>query len=189
MAQSQSVPAQPAISGRKALVGALILGAIAAGLIVAVLASRDSNTPAAPVVAEPVSVVFALQDIPAGTTITADMLEERLVPPELVVSGAFTDLTDVEGVVARSVVIAPPGPERDALRMIADGRRTFRHDTFGDEAKWTDQLRMHEVVRTAVDPLTALSVGLKVDLDALPPSVTTLTFMPGLRRPRSGSLT
>jgi hypothetical protein len=55
--------------------------------------------------------------------------------------------------------------------LVAQGRHIFRHDTFGDEAKWTDQLRMHEVVRTAVDPLTALSVGLKVDLDALPPSV------------------
>lgn len=101
MAQSQAVPAQPAISGRKALVGALILGAIAAGLIVAVLASRDTGTTVAPVVAEPVSVVFAVTDIPAGTAITAEMLEERLVPVELLVAGAFTQLADVEGVIAR----------------------------------------------------------------------------------------
>ena len=26
-----------------------------------------------------------------------------------------------------------------------DGREVFRHDTFGDERFWTDQLRMHEV--------------------------------------------
>jgi mono/diheme cytochrome c family protein len=50
------------------------------------------------------------------------------------------------------------------------GKQTFRFDTFGDETKWTDQLRLHEVVRT-VDPTTALSVGLKVDSEALPPDV------------------
>ena len=49
-----------------------------------------------------------------------------------------------------------------------DGREVFRFDTFGDEAQWTDTLRMHEVIQSAVDPVTALSVGLKVDADALP---------------------
>lgn len=55
--------------------------------------------------------------------------------------------------------------------LIAQGQQIFRHDTFGDEAQWTDTLRLHEVIETAVDPLTALSVGLKVDSEALPPSV------------------
>ncbi|MBE0547272.1 MAG: c-type cytochrome [Rubrivivax sp.] len=55
--------------------------------------------------------------------------------------------------------------------LVAQGRQTFRHDTFGDEAHWTDTLRMHEVIASAVDPLTALSVGLKVDADALPAEV------------------
>ncbi len=32
-------------------------------------------------------------------------------------------------------------------------------------------LRMHEVISAAVDPVTALSVGLKVDSEALPQSV------------------
>lgn len=48
-----------------------------------------------------------------------------------------------------------------------DGLAIFRFDTFGDEQLWTDFLRMHEVIAT-VDPKTALSVGLKVDVDALP---------------------
>ncbi len=52
-----------------------------------------------------------------------------------------------------------------------DGRQIFRHDTFGDEQLWTDTLRMHEVIASAVDPTTALSVGLKVDADAVPPEV------------------
>jgi hypothetical protein len=55
--------------------------------------------------------------------------------------------------------------------LAAQGRHVFRYETFGDEAKWTDTLRMHEVIAAAVDPVTALSVGLKVDVDALPPAV------------------
>ncbi len=55
--------------------------------------------------------------------------------------------------------------------LAAQGKQIFRFETFGDETKWTDQLRMHEVIRTAVDPVTALKVGLKVDADALPPAV------------------
>ena len=55
--------------------------------------------------------------------------------------------------------------------LVAEGQQVFRFDTFGDETQWTDALRMHEVIRTAVDPVTALSVGLKVDAEALPPAV------------------
>src|SRR4051812_49384034 len=55
--------------------------------------------------------------------------------------------------------------------LVAQGKQIFRFDTFGDESQWTDTLRMHEVIRTAVDPMTALSVGLKVDAEALPPAV------------------
>ena len=51
-----------------------------------------------------------------------------------------------------------------------DGQAIFRFDTFGDEQLWTNVLRMHEAVST-VDPATALAVGLKVDVDALPSSV------------------
>jgi mono/diheme cytochrome c family protein len=59
----------------------------------------------------------------------------------------------------------------DDPAKVAEGKEIFRHDTFGDETKWTDTLRMHEVVAMAVDPMTALSVGLKVDADALPAEV------------------
>ena len=57
--------------------------------------------------------------------------------------------------------------------LIEQGRQVFRFDTFGDEAKWTDTLQMHTVIATAVDPTTALSVGLKVDAEALPAAVVT----------------
>jgi len=56
-------------------------------------------------------------------------------------------------------------------QMVTAGQDTFRHDTFGDETFWTDVLQMNKVIETAVDPLTAASVGLKVDADALPMTV------------------
>jgi mono/diheme cytochrome c family protein len=59
---------------------------------------------------------------------------------------------------------------RDGERTLRDGRAIFRFDTFGDEQLWTGVLRMHEVI-PAVDPVTALAVGLKVDVEALPPAV------------------
>jgi hypothetical protein len=61
-------------------------------------------------------------------------------------------------------------PQEREQRGIAAGRQIFRYDTFGDEQLWTDVLRMHEVVAN-VPPVTALAVGLKVDVDALPPAV------------------
>jgi mono/diheme cytochrome c family protein len=54
-------------------------------------------------------------------------------------------------------------------QQLAEGQQIFRFDTFGDETFWTDTLRIHEVIQSAVSPLAALGVGLKVDADALPP--------------------
>ena len=53
-----------------------------------------------------------------------------------------------------------------------DGKAIFRFDTFGDEQLWTDVLRMHEVI-AKVSPASALAVGLKVDVEALPPEIIT----------------
>jgi mono/diheme cytochrome c family protein len=50
-----------------------------------------------------------------------------------------------------------------------DGQQIFRFDTFGDEQLWTDVLQLNQVIETSVDPITALAIGLKVDVDALPP--------------------
>jgi len=55
--------------------------------------------------------------------------------------------------------------------LAAQGQNIFRFDTFGDESFWTDVLQMNQVIQSAVDPVTALSVGLKVDADALPAAV------------------
>ena len=64
----------------------------------------------------------------------------------------------------------------NALKMIDEGRQTFRFDTFGDEAFWGDTLKLHQAIKgsakggvgAGVSPKAALSVGLKVDVDALP---------------------
>ena len=61
-------------------------------------------------------------------------------------------------------------------RVLMEGRHTFRFDTFGDEAFWGDTLRLHEAIEGSalggvgpgVSPRTALVVGLKVDVAALP---------------------
>jgi cytochrome c2 len=57
----------------------------------------------------------------------------------------------------------------EAPDVAVSGRDVFRHDTFGDETFWTGTLKLNEVVEKGVDPTTALSVGLKVDSEALPP--------------------
>ncbi|MGD0466854.1 MAG: hypothetical protein ABSA54_00615 [Terriglobales bacterium] len=64
-------------------------------------------------------------------------------------------------------------------RTLQDGQQTFRFDDFGDEAWWGDTLHLHEAIEgvkfggigPGISPATALSLGLKVDLDALPPSL------------------
>jgi hypothetical protein len=63
-----------------------------------------------------------------------------------------------------------------ARNLFEEGRQIFRYDTFGDEAFWGGQLQLHEAIQgrkfggvgPGVSPATALSVGLKVDVDALP---------------------
>src|SRR5437762_2879051 len=66
---------------------------------------------------------------------------------------------------------AAPATDDFSPATLAAGQRVFRFDTFGDEQFWTDTARMHEVVQKSVSPTTALSVGLKVDADAIPPDV------------------
>jgi hypothetical protein len=63
-----------------------------------------------------------------------------------------------------------------AQQMIEQGRQIFRYDTFGSEAFWGDSLQLHKAIAGSknggvgggVSPKAALSVGLKVDADALP---------------------
>ena len=68
-----------------------------------------------------------------------------------------------------------------------EGQAIFRFDTFGDEQLWTNVLRMHEPIAT-VDPETALGVGLKVDVDALP-SALIAALRAGEVDPKSSAVT
>ena len=60
--------------------------------------------------------------------------------------------------------------------LFEDGRDIFRFDTFGSEGFYGDVLRLHDAIKgealggvgPGVSPATALAVGLKVDLNALP---------------------
>jgi hypothetical protein len=63
--------------------------------------------------------------------------------------------------------------------LLDRGRQIFRFDTFGDESFWGDSLKLHQAIAgsenggvgTGVSPETALAVGLKVDVEALPASL------------------
>jgi mono/diheme cytochrome c family protein len=74
-------------------------------------------------------------------------------------------------VVVIAVVAACMKPIASAPATAENGQQIFRFDTFGDEQFWTDTLHLERVVQQAVDPTTALTVGLKVDMDALPAAV------------------
>lgn len=52
--------------------------------------------------------------------------------------------------------------------QVQAGKHVFRFDTFGDERFWTDTAQLNQVIQQSVSPKVALSVGLKVDADALP---------------------
>ena len=75
----------------------------------------------------------------------------------------------------------------NSRRLIREGRRVFRFDTFGDEAFWGDLLGLHKAIAgtalggvatpdlklDGVSPRTALAAGLKVDIEALPRDFTS----------------
>lgn len=68
---------------------------------------------------------------------------------------------------------------QQSMKLIKQGRHIFRHDTFGNEPFWGGQLRLHEAIAgeanggvgPGMSPNTALALGLKVDVKALPKSL------------------
>ena len=71
------------------------------------------------------------------------------------------------------------GINANSATLLEQGREIFRYETFGDEAWWTDTIQLHKAVEgdqhggvgDGVSPATALSVGLKVDIDAVPKKI------------------
>ena len=47
------------------------------------------------------------------------------------------------------------------------GKEIFRDETFGNEVFWTDTARLHELIDEHIQPIEALKLGLKVDMDRL----------------------
>jgi len=82
-------------------------------------------------------------------------------------------------VVQAAEAAEPLAASHGTARLLAEGRNTFRFDTFGDEDFWGGTLQLHQAIAGAahggvgpgVSPRTALAVGLKVDAQALPPAV------------------
>jgi hypothetical protein len=70
-------------------------------------------------------------------------------------------------------------PASPVARELAQGRRIFRFDTFGDQAFWGGALQLQRAIAgqklggvgPGVSPKTALSVGLKVDAAKVPKAV------------------
>jgi mono/diheme cytochrome c family protein len=91
------------------------------------------------------------------------------------------------GILVNGTVSAVSGsgaPDRDAgvanaERLFREGRNVFRFDTFGDEEVWGGVLGLHKAIEGSklggvgpgVSPKQALALGLKVDVNALPPPV------------------
>src|SRR5688572_1059829 len=101
-------------------------------------------------------------------------------------AAACDDDVEVAGSIAPSAAgtSGTPDPGSDpvvdsASRLIAEGRDTFRYDTFGDEVFWGDTLKLHQAIAgeenggvgAGVSPVAALELGLKVDAEALPADV------------------
>jgi hypothetical protein len=102
------------------------------------------------------------------------MLDQKTLHKTLLYSGALllvlTFLFGVAGMQAKASQTAD---------LVAEGKQIFRFDTFGDEDFWGGQLQLHQAIQgeqfggvgPGVSPETALAVGLKVDVKALPESL------------------
>jgi hypothetical protein len=95
------------------------------------------------------------------------------VAPAIAVSGFLDQTSDSSHAWDQQV--------RGHTRELMDqGREVFRYDTFGSEAFFGNTIGLHQAIEGSkfpggvgggVSPNTALKVGLKVDMDALPPAV------------------
>ena len=95
----------------------------------------------------------------------------------LIVAGVL--LSNVTFASKRSTSFSDIKTNFNAFKLVKEGRNTFRHETLGNETFWGDTLRLHEAIAGeanggvggGVSPATALAVGLRVDVQALPSDV------------------
>ena len=101
------------------------------------------------------------------------MVDQKISNKTLILSGVLVLTLGLFGIVHTQAKAS------QAQNLIAEGKQIFRFDTFGDEDFWGGELRLHEAIEGAqfggvgpgVSPNTALAVGLKVDVEALPKSL------------------
>jgi len=98
----------------RVLVLALVLGAVAAGLIVAYLASRGSGGETTTV--PTMSVVVATEDIAAGKKVTDSMVELKALPETAIITDAATAKEQVVGQTLRYPVAK--GEQLSNLRLV-----------------------------------------------------------------------
>jgi hypothetical protein len=105
------------------------------------------------------------------STVGAVVVGIALYVAFVIVNGAISAASS-----KRSPAAAAASPN---ARLLAQGRRIFRFDTFGDQAFWGGALQLHRAITgrqlggvgPGVSPKTALSVGLKVDATKIPKTV------------------
>jgi hypothetical protein len=98
------------------------------------------------------------------------MLSQKTIHKLLIRSGILLLALVVFGIASTQA------QARKSAALIEQGKQIFRFDTFGDEDFWGGQLRLHDAIQgeqfggegPGVSPATALEVGLKVDVQALP---------------------
>lgn len=98
------------------------------------------------------------------------MLHGKTVYRRWIYSGAFLLIAALFGAAGMQAA-ASQTPD-----LISEGKQIFRFDTFGDEDFWGGELQLHQAIQgeqfggvgPGVSPATALAVGLKVDVQALP---------------------
>ncbi|SNQ61280.1 hypothetical protein [Candidatus Methanoperedens nitratireducens] len=135
--------------------------------------------------------VFSAQPVATGTALVdAGKIEDCTKKPADQIKdcinesvGQIKEVTNqTKEKVSRPEPVTTPGGEFDRIindnsqELLKQGRQIFRFDTFGDEAFWGSTLKLHQGVEgetfggvgPGVSPNTALAVGLKVDVDALP---------------------
>jgi cytochrome c peroxidase len=93
--------------------------------------------------------------------------------------GALFSVSAVSSHTRRSSSARQSSSTRHAISLVTRGRQIFRFDDFGDNKFWSGALQLDRAIKgranggvgPGVSPKTALALGLKVDVNALPRSV------------------
>ena len=122
-----------------------------------------------------------LVGVVSATLVFALVFGMRLAKPDSMLArqGTHVPMTGLAEPVQANLNNFDAVIENHAVRAFTEGRQIFRFDTFGSEAFWGGQLRLHRAIAGArlggvgpgVSPAQALALGLKVDITAVPPEL------------------